>query len=173
MRLFFILVSLVSLLACNSQKPTESELLQEAKRLNQQMESAYREGRLLDLAAMYRDDGHLLGPGQYHITGRDDINKYWTTIADPVDWKLDVLDVSATAEDMFASETWKSFEEKPPHWDEYGLALPTDADLIFQLGRSTLQYKRADTVRTSVVDFALVWMKEGGEDYKIMIDTYH
>jgi hypothetical protein len=135
MRLFLILVPVLGgLLACRSQTPTENALLKEAHRLNQQMETAYRDGRLLDLAAMYRDDGHLLGPGQYHVSGRDGINRYWTNITDPVDWKLEVLAVFSDAEKMFASETWQDFADKPPHWEEYDLELPKDADQIFQLG---------------------------------------
>lgn len=171
MRLVLVTVFFACLFGCHSiQAPSPTEILTD---LNEQMETYYRAGKGLELAAMYYDEGHLLGPGKYHVTGREAIDEYWTKITDPVDWQLEVLAVSDNETDIFQSPVWESFADKPPHWQEYGIRIPQEADVLYQLGRSTLQYKREGKVQTSVVDFVLVWMREGEEPYKILIDTYH
>ena len=170
--LLFLSICL-SMFACSTSTSKQTDIALEIKLLNEQMEQAYREGRLLDLAAIYHDDGHLLSPGGQHLTGRAEIDQYWEGISNPIDWQLEVLAVATSEEEIFAHPAWNDFEQKPPHWQEFGINVSPDTATIYQLGQSTLQYKRDDVVRTSVVDFILVWTPAPDGTYKILIDSYH
>jgi uncharacterized protein (TIGR02246 family) len=111
---------------------------------NRELERRFRAGDMRAVAAMYTDDALLLGPGATRVAGRDAVDAYWTRIAEPVDWTLEVFEVRG------------------------------GRGIAHQLGRSTLVVDAPDSdeTRTSVVDFALVWTRAGDGDWRIAVDAY-
>ncbi|MFG0275010.1 MAG: YybH family protein [Phycisphaerales bacterium] len=111
---------------------------------NRELERRFRDGDLAGVAAMYADDALLLGPGPTRVEGRDAVDAYWTRIAEPVDWTLEVFEVRGAR------------------------------DIAHQLGRSTLVVGRPDSddTHTSVVDFALVWKRAASGEWRIAVDAY-
>ena len=49
-----------------------------AREGTQDMEAAYNRGDLMGVANIYADDACLLGPNNYMISGRKNIDEYWT-----------------------------------------------------------------------------------------------
>lgn len=111
---------------------------------NRELERRFGAGDMLGVAAMYTDDALLLGPGATRVEGRDAVDAYWTRIAEPVDWTLEVFEVRG------------------------------GRGIAHQLGRSTLVVGMPDSdeTRTSIVDFALVWTRTGDGDWRIAVDAY-
>ncbi|MCA6073669.1 YybH family protein [Fulvivirga sedimenti] len=142
----------------------------EIAEMNRQMEKLFRNGMMRELAALYLDEGVLLSPGGATITGRAQIDQYWTRIESPVDWKLDVIFVTADEQQIYSHEFWTSLETKPPDWRE-SVADSLTSDLVFQLGHSTLTTIWEGSERTSEVDFLLVWKKTSA-GYRILADSY-
>ena len=138
------------------------------------MENAYNQGDLMGVAEIYADDACLLGPNNYIVTGRENIDDYWTKITFPVKWKLKVTLVRDSEEAIFRSKQWKSLENKPPLWYVQKPELKEKEGLIYQLGHSKLQYRSSDggKVHTSHVDFILVWEPQSDGTYKVIVDTY-
>ena len=57
--------------------------------LNGTMEERLRAGDLAGVAAIYADDGLILGPGT-RVDGREAIDAYWAGLSGARDWTLDV-----------------------------------------------------------------------------------
>jgi len=113
----------------------------EIETLNRQMEAAFNRGDLLGVAAFYADDSRLLGPGQV-VTGRTNVNEYWTKLKAPRSWTLDVLEVGGSR------------------------------DSAWQWGRSTLVTGPEGKTNTSIVEFILLWKRQPSGDLKIYVDMY-
>ena len=138
------------------------------------MEDAYNAGNLQGVADIYADDAFLLGPNNYQVSGRKNIDNYWAGITYPEKWKLKVILVRDNEEELFKSKYWKSLENKPPLWYVQKPELKEKEGLIYQLGHSKLQYRRNDggEIHTSHVDFVLIWAKQPDGGYKVLVDTY-
>ena len=112
--------------------------------LNRDMESALRKGDLLAVARFYSDDAILLGPRGQRIEGRDAIDRYWTGLRGPKDWKLTI--------------------------DKLG----GDPQTVYQIGRSRLVTEDGGRETVSEVEFVVVWRRqESGDTYRIEVDSYH
>jgi len=146
------------------------DLTADIKSLNRQLETYLREGELQSLAAMYLDEAVLLSPGNTVVTGRKQIDQYWTNIAEPVDWKLEVILVTRDENEIYKHPHYKSLATKPPAWRPH---VEVDADdvLVYELGHSTLTTRWQGEIRSSQVDFLLVW-KLTDEGYRVLADTY-
>lgn len=127
---------------------TTFALMPEVRAMNDAMEDHYRNGRFLELSAIYADNAILLGPNGYRVEGREEIDAYWLRSAEGTtdhDWNL----------------TIDSLEGGP--------------DLIVQRGTSTLQYTPVSTQepRVSIVEFMVVWQRSGEDGpLKIVVDAY-
>ena len=108
------------------------------------MEEAMRRNDLAAVAAFYRDDCVLLSPGGSRTTGREAIDAYWARFGTGIDWKLE----------PFATE------------GNYGRGF------AYQRGRSTLTYERDGELRTSTVEFVLLWRRDNLGDWRIAVDGY-
>ncbi len=125
-------------------KAADSDLRAEILTATRLMEDAMARDDLAAVAAMYTDDAVLLGPGGYRVEGREAIDAYWQGFGRGIAWSLDAFSIEGDA--------------------ERGIA--------HQRGRSTLTYERDGTERTSIVEFALVWMRDDAGRWRIAVDAY-
>jgi uncharacterized protein (TIGR02246 family) len=129
--------------ASNGTASNDTGLRREIERVNREMEAAFERGDLLAVARVYADDGCIVGGRSRSRTcGRDAIDRYWTTITAPKSWRLEVLEVGGGR---------------------------TEA---FQVGRSTLITGTASDLKTTVVDFVVIWKREESGRWRIHLDTY-
>ena len=173
--LLFSLIVIFSISSCQKTITKKEDGLKETiQQLNREWESRFNSGDLQGVANMYRDDALLLGPNGYRVTGREEVNAYWTNIKYPIKWELSVIEVSRKLDDILQSDYWKKLKNKPPLWNEDDLKMANPKDLVYQLGHSKLQYKRNTDAQphTSHVDFVVVWMQGNEGNYRVLVDTY-
>ena len=170
--LFCVLMVCLGLSSCKVE-PTIDELTATITELIRSMETAYNQGDLKKVAAFYRDDAYLLGPGGYQVHGRTAIDTYWTRLKNPIRWQLDTKAVATTEAALYETGFWKKMKNKPPHWSTHNIPLRPEEDLLFQLGHSTLEYEREDaTHHISEVDFMIIWKKNEAGFYRIYVDSF-
>lgn len=147
--------------------------LEKVEAWNEEMEEAFRQGKPLELAALYVDSAMLLSPGGHAVTGRTAIDDYWTALQYPVDWDLTVLAASGEVDDLYEHARWQALKQKPPLWEEDWLA-GFDCPKIYQLGHSLLSYRNQaeGKIRRSHVDFILIWGEVEPGKWRILLDTY-
>jgi uncharacterized protein (TIGR02246 family) len=123
--------------------PAKAALWQQIRAVNDSMEAAFNRGDMLAVSHYYADDAKLAGQGGPVVEGRAAIDKYWTGIANPKSWKLEVLSVGGGSQ------------------------------LAYQTGRSHLTTKGADGAdHVSRVDFVVVWRRQAGGAWRIQMDLY-
>ena len=149
----------------------QDEVDQTIKQLNEQMEAAFNSGNLKKVAGFYLDEAYLISPGDKQITTRTNIDKYWTSIKNPVKWELEVIEVTKDEKSIYENEYWKALKNKPPGWRAQGIDIDNNQKLVYQLGHSALTTMHDGKEHTSEVDFILIW-KYTDEGYKILLDTY-
>jgi len=109
---------------------------------NRHMEEQFRAGNLLGVADVYADDGVLLNDRGERTAGRDEIDAYWSSIEDPVDWRLEI-----------------------------GEIVGSDA-VAYETGTSRLTTRRDGELRTSVVRFLVLWRRDPDGAWRIELDAY-
>jgi ketosteroid isomerase-like protein len=114
----------------------------EVEEVNRAMEAAFNRKDLLAAARFYADDATIIGPRGERVRGRERIDQYWTSIRNPVSWKLDVLEIGGSRD-----EPW-------------------------QVGRSTLVTGNPPEVHSSITDFIVLWRRQRDGTLKIYIDMY-
>jgi ketosteroid isomerase-like protein len=120
-------------------------LRRELEAINVAMTTAFNGGDYLAAARFYTDDAQIIGPGGVRVTGREAVDRYWTSLPRGSTWKLEVLDVGGST-----ASAW-------------------------QLGRSTLvtpSREGAGTPNTSIVDFIAIWKRQPDRSLKLYIDMY-
>lgn len=120
----------------------DATLRAEIEAANRRLEDRMRANDLAGVAAMYADHALLLSPGGEPVQGRAAIDAYWRRFGRGIDWRLEVRRVEGRE----------------------GLAV--------QRGVSTLTYEKRGEVRTSRVDFVLVWEKDDDGTWKVAVDGY-
>ncbi|WP_185152889.1 nuclear transport factor 2 family protein [Fulvivirga aurantia] len=143
----------------------------EIRQTNKQMEEAFNAGDLKKVASFYADDAVLLNADGKAVTGRKNIDDYWMKVKNPVTWELEVIEVSQDEKHIYENPYYKSLKNKPLDWRVHGFEFDDRENLVYQLGHSTLKTKRDDGVKSSEVDFILIWQATD-EGYKILLDTY-
>jgi ketosteroid isomerase-like protein len=143
-RFLFIpmLLSVAGLTSLTAQTTDRAAIRSEVETVNRAMEAAFNRKDLLAAAHFYADDAVIMGPRGERIRGRQRIDQYWSSISNPVSWKLDVLEVGGSKD-----EPW-------------------------QLGRSTLVSGAAGQEHTSVTDFIVLWRRQADGSLKIYVDMY-
>ena len=144
MKLALVLSYPIVLAACAGIRTPvgQPSLRSEIEAANRALEVAFRTGDLLGVARSYQDDAILLSPSGKRVSGRVEIDEYWTRFQDPLDWQLEVF------------------------------AVEGEGDIAYQRGRSHLVSKRDGERHTSVVDFVLVWRRQPDGGWKIAVDAY-
>jgi ketosteroid isomerase-like protein len=113
--------------------------------VNAAMAATFNRGDYLGAARFYSDDAQIIGAGDVRVTGREAVDRYWTSIPAGSTWRLDVLDAGGSRDSMW------------------------------ELGRSTLvtpSRNRDGTTNTSIVDFLGVWKRQPDGTLKLYIDMY-
>ena len=138
--------------ACRTATPSGSPqgledraIRRELAAVNAAMAATFNRGDYLGAARFYTDDAQIIGAGGVRVSGRDAVDRYWTSIPAGSTWRLDVLDAGGSRDSMW------------------------------QLGRSTLvtPSRNADgSTNTSVVDFLGVWKRQPDGTLKLYIDMY-
>jgi len=107
------------------------------------MEAAFNRGDLIGVARFYADDAKLAGGGGSVVDGRAAIDRYWTNMAKPKQWKLEVIAVGGSSA------------------------------LAYESGRSRLTRIAANGQdHTSVVDFVVIWRRQPNGALRIAMDLY-
>lgn len=109
---------------------------------NRALEEHFRRGDLRAIASAYTDDAVLVDAGSTVGVGRERVDEYWTSIPEPRDWKLEVLDLEG------------------------------DDRFVLQRGRSTLVYAPNGVERRSTVEFVVAWRKGADGIWRIASDTW-
>jgi len=137
-----LLASALSSAACKTTHREKAPYVLEIEERNRHMEQQFRDGNLLGVADLYADDAVLLDSRGERVSGRDEIDAYWTGIEAPLEWKLEMRRI-------YGSDT-----------------------LVYEIGRSHLTTLRDGTQHTSEVDFLLLWKREKNGEWKIALDAY-
>lgn len=117
----------------------------ELSAVNAAMAATFNRGDYLGAARFYSDDAQIIGAGGVRVSGREGVDRYWTSLPAGSTWRLDVLDAGGSRDSMW------------------------------QLGRSTLvtPSRNGDgTTNTSIVDFLGVWKRQPDGTLKLYIDMY-
>jgi ketosteroid isomerase-like protein len=146
------LVLALSTAACRTASPggsphslEERAIRRELAAINAAMAATFNRGDYLGAARFYSDDAQIIGVGDVRVTGRDAVDRYWTSLPAGATWRLDVLDAGGSRDSMW------------------------------QLGRSTLVMPSRNgdgTTNTSIVDFLGVWKRQPDGTLKLYIDMY-
>jgi ketosteroid isomerase-like protein len=145
-----LLVALIG--ACRTATPVagpqaleDRAIQRELAAVNTAMAATFNRGDYLGAARFYTDDAQIIGAGGVRVTGREAVDRYWTSIPAGSTWRLDVLDAGGSR------------------------------NSIWQLGRSTLVMPSRNgdgTTNTSIVDFLGVWKRQSDGTLKLYIDMY-
>lgn len=80
----------------------EKSLRAEIEARNKEMSAALERGDGLAVARIYADDAKIVGPGNEPVvTGREAIDRYWTSLKNVTRWQLEVLEVGGTKDDAY------------------------------------------------------------------------
>ena len=125
-------------------KQAEMTLIaQQIEAINRKMEEALKRNDMLAVARFYADDATMFYSRGQKVHGREAIDRYWTGIKEPKDWKLQVVEIGG------------------------------DRDTVYQVGKSTFTSGPAGKQGTYVCDFVLIWKRQPDGTYKIHIDIYN
>ena len=125
-------------------KQSEMTLIaQQIEATNRKMEEAFKQKDMLAVARFYADDATMFYSRGQKVHGREAIDRYWTNIKEPKDWKLQVVEIGG------------------------------DRDTVYQIGKSSLTSGPVGTQGTYVCDFVLIWKRQTDGTYKIHVDIYN
>jgi ketosteroid isomerase-like protein len=111
---------------------------------NRQMMETFKRGDLIGVARFYADDATIFSHRGRKIQGREAIDRYWTSIKNARDWKLEVIELGG------------------------------DKETVYQIGKSSLTtIDDGGAERTYVCDFVVIWKRKPDGAYKIHVDIYN
>lgn len=128
-------------MACTSAPRGEYPQAAEILAASRQLEERFAAGDLLAVADFYKSNALMVSSGGFRIDGREAIDSYWAEVVDPVEWRL-VTRVIEGGE---------------------GLA--------YQRGTSYLTSHWDGGQNTSQVEFLLIWTRDRGEGWRILLDA--
>lgn len=137
------LVLAVTLASCRANGPREEPaFVREITAVNRRMEDLFRAADLLGVADIYADDAQLLDHRGNITTGRSEIDEYWSSIENPVEWRLEIRKIRGSPA------------------------------LAYEFGTAHLVTHRDGELHTSVVDFLMLWRRDAGGAWRIALDAY-
>ena len=139
---FVLAGSGLCLAGCRTPRSSAASFRSEIEARNRELESSFREGDLLGVADVYADDARILGPDAAPVEGRSGIDEYWSDIARPLDWRLEIHELGG-------SEA-----------------------LVYELGTSRMTRLVDGVPQTVVVDFLLLWRRDAARAWRIVLDVY-
>ena len=96
------------------------------------------------VARFYADSARVVGPRRQTVTGRQEIDRYWSSIKAPATWSLTVVEVGG------------------------------DRESAHQVGISRLTSTRRDgTSSTYECDFVVLWRRQPDGTMRITLDLYN
>ncbi len=129
---------LPALAGCRALHGRAPPFAREIEAENRRLEQLFREGDLLGIADVYADDALLFGSGGMRIEGRTEIDEYWSDVAQPLEWRLEI-------EELGGSE-----------------------QLAWELGTSRLTVRVDGQPRTSAADFLVLWRRDSTGAWRIL-----
>ncbi len=143
MKTLLVALVLLSSIVAPRLAAQSADLRREIDSLNRAMEATFNRGDLLGVAKFYADDAKLMGPRGGDVSGRDNIDRYWTGIKGAKSWKLEVLEVGG------------------------------DRNTAYQVGRSTLVAAGPNGDHASVSRFVVIWKRQRDGRMQMALDFYH
>jgi len=110
---------------------------------NRKSIEAFKKGDLLAVARFYTDDATIYFPRDKKVHGREAIDRMWTSIKGPKDWKLETFEVGGTTE------------------------------AIFEVGRSTLTCEVNGKDATYACSYVVIWKRQKDGSYLTHTDIYN
>ncbi len=136
-------LAVLGTLACHSVPDAPAPAWRaELEARTRELETRYRAGNLLGVADLYADDGEIVDASGRRVRGRSELDAYWSSIEEPLDWRL-------------ATRTLRGSEH-----------------IAYQTGTSTLSLRQDGVVQTFVTDFLVVWRREPDGEWRIELDLY-
>jgi uncharacterized protein (TIGR02246 family) len=124
-------------------EPDKAALRREIEDMNRRMVETMKRGDLLGVARFYADDATILFHRGQKIQGRKAIDAYWTGIKGAKDWKLDVIEVGGSP------------------------------DEVYQIGKSSFTSEANGKESNYTCDFLVIWKRQTDGAYKIYVDIYN
>jgi len=124
-------------------EPDKAALRREIVELNRRMVETMKRGDLLGVARFYADDAMIIFHRGQKIQGRKAIDAYWTGIKGAKDWKLDVIEVGGSR------------------------------DEVYQIGKSSFTSEADGKESNYTCDFLVIWKRQADGAYKIYVDIYN
>lgn len=147
MKYFVILSFLFSVVACQEQKFSQTEMRQILHERNEKLGEYFKEGDVSKLVTMYSDSAKLCPNGAEKVyIGREQIQKFWTAASEGS--KL----VEMNTETLTVDGTW---------------------DVIYETGITTTKTLYKDSVYESTVKFANVWKRQADGNYLLDVDIWN
>ena len=120
----------------------EPAFVREITAQNRHMEELVRAADLLGVADLYADDAVLIDAQGARTSGRDEIDAHWSSIENPVEWRLKIR------------------------------AIRGSDSCAYELGTSTLVTRRDEALHTAVADFLLLWRRDADGVWRIVVDAH-
>ena len=124
-------------------EPDKASIRREIEDMNRRMVETMKRGDLLGVSRFYADDAMILFHRGKKIQGRKAIDAYWTSIKGAKDWKLDVIEVGGSR------------------------------DEVYQIGKSSFTSEADGKENTYTCDFVVIWKRQTDGAYKIYVDIYN
>ncbi|MEJ7576812.1 MAG: nuclear transport factor 2 family protein [Pyrinomonadaceae bacterium] len=124
-------------------EPDKASIRREIVEANRKMVETMKRGDLLGVSRFYADDAMILFHRGQKIQGRKAIDAYWTSIKGAKDWKLDVIEVGGSR------------------------------DEVYQIGKSSFTSEADGKENTYTCDFIVIWKRQTDGAYKIQVDIYN
>ena len=110
---------------------------------NKKMVETLKRGDMLGVSRFYADDAMMVFHRGQKLQGRKAIDDYWTSIKGAKDWKLDVIEVGGSR------------------------------DEVYQIGKSSFTSESNGKENTYTCDFVVIWKRQADGAYKIKVDIYN
>ncbi|MCP9496316.1 MAG: DUF4440 domain-containing protein [Pyrinomonadaceae bacterium MAG19_C2-C3] len=124
-------------------EPDKASIRREIVETNRKMVETMKRGDLLGVSRFYADDAIILFHRGKKLQGRKAIDDYWTSIKGAKDWKLDVIEVGGSR------------------------------DEVYQIGKSSFTSEADGKENTYTCDFVVIWKRQTDGAYKIYVDIYN